>query len=188
MEKAKIEINEICNQGYVPVGMEVEDGAVILVMYTRSPEKMFTTWAIVAMGDLSTEKVKKDFADMLKVGWLPVAFSFTKSGYYILFLRTGSVVEGVRMANGAESIEAIENNLTAFGNKDFYPYGMTWFNGKLWYLFLKIPTTMVSEMIVRRYKNIDEALGEGIKGEVEKGFIPWDISISPGWVYIIYGK
>ena len=189
IQKAREEISQICKEGYIPVGMEVEDGAVILVMYVKSEEALFSNWALVAFGDFEkNEKENADLTEFMKAGWLPIAFSYTQSGQYMLFLKTDVPIAGVRFANGPENLESIENIIKSFGEQGFYPYGMSWFNNRVWYFFLKIPTANVQGIVVKRYKNFDEGLGKDLEEMVKKGYSPWDIMVSPEWVYIVLGK
>lgn len=186
MEKARAEISETCKEGYTPVGMEVEDGAVILVMYVKNREEnLFSNWALVLLNDFS--KLEAEYATMLQAGWLPIAFSYTQSGHYVLFLKTQMIVTGFRIVNDVEDLEAMEKTIKAFAEKGFLPYGMSYFNGRVWYFFLKAPSVKVQFITIRRFKSIDEALGQGVKEAMEHGLVPWNIMVSPDWVYVAFG-
>jgi len=94
----------------------------------------------------------------------------------------------MRIVNGPETMESVEQILKESADKGFYPYGLSFNNGRMWYFLLKLVSSETHSVFIERYKKIDDKLIASVEELQKKGYTPWSMAVSFDWVYIVYGK
>lgn len=183
--KAKTEISAICKDGYIPVGLDVQEGNAIFITYIKDTKISFSNWSLIQISEM--DKVNAQLEELLSRGWLPTGFSKSKSSLYILFLKTEYPIKGIRIANTDLDLKKVNNTLTDFMNQGYVPFDISYSENKIWYILLNVPSLKTLGIYLDLYDNL-ETMAEGVKKETERGRHPWGMMTGPEKMYILYRK
>ena len=184
MEETKKQVDEICSQGFMPAGLEVDEGEAINILYVEDSSIIFKNWLIYRISDPS--KMESEYSALMQDGWLPMGISRSGSGLYVLFLKTDRSVLSWRITQSGILSSQIDEVLTSYESQDFNPYGISLFEDKVWFLFLKTEKGNLGKAHVSTYRNDESSIREGIAGDTAQGRYPWGLMIQGPLVSVLY--
>lgn len=183
IEKATKEINQICNDGYLPIGLDIVENEYILIAYTKNNGLApFTSWNL--RQDKELDNIGKIYSAYLKEGWLAAGFSKTSKAQYVLFLKTNWNFSSWRIMESDSSLEEIENVLRSYVNQGFIPVDLAYFDHKCEYFFVKSDAFLIKNISLRKYKS--EGYQNAVANDMKKGLIPWSFMPVEDGFYILY--
>ena len=184
MEETKRQIDEVCSQGFMPVGLEVDEGRAINILYVEDSSIPFKNWLIYRVSDPS--KMESEYSSLIQDGWLPMGISRSGSGLYVLFIKTDRSILSWRITQSGILSSQIDEVLTSYASQGFNPYGISLFEDKVWFLFLKTEKGNLGKAYVSTYRNEESSIRDGIAGDTAQGRYPWGLMIQGPLVSVLY--
>jgi hypothetical protein len=186
IEEAREEITDNCRQGFLPIGLEMDEGRSIFILYAKDSTLSFKNWFLYQFEDL--ENIEADFSYILQKGWIPLDISKTEDFLYVLFIKTDLNIEGWRLSRTDTAPSVIEKELGSFRSQGFSIWGMSLFNTEVWYLFIKQPQGVEKEIFLNTYKNNSEAIKNGITKDISNGWLPWALMMEAKDIFVLYTR
>lgn len=184
MEKAKEEINVICIDGYLPVGLDIKDGDGIYLLYIMDTGKILKKWFIHYFDNIET--FEADVTYIIQNGWIPMDISKTDTGMYVLFINTDAEIEGWRISTISNDTSDKNQLISDFYSKGFHCYGISFDKSRTWYLFLKMPGLEGKKMTLLKHRNLPDVISRSIDKEIDNAWIPWGFMLEEKYIYILY--
>jgi hypothetical protein len=183
-EEAKEQIDAMCNDGLLPVGLEVDEGKSINVLYAENDAFPFTRWLLHSVVEL--EKLEAELSYLMKEGWLPMGLSRSGPGLFVLFIKTDKKINSWRITRFPVSTATFEETVQNYLEEDFLPYGISVYEDDMWLLFLKVESVGMRNVYLGTYKNEENALLNGISLDTAQGKIPWGLMVQGSAVSVLY--
>ena len=184
-DKAGTEISALCNEGYLPVGMEIDEGRSIFIFYVEDESMPFNEWTIHQFNDLS--KLETEFTSRLKDGWVPMDISKTPLAFYTFFVKTDIVkIGGWRLATSGLENDQIEERINEFASQGFSPWGLSISQGLIWHLLINDGLGDHRSTFINSYKNKYENLKQEINNDIAEGWAPWGLMMIGEEVFVEY--
>ena len=175
---ARREIRARMGNNYVPMGLEVDEGLGISVLYVDAP---VAARVGIRGNDVRLRRFAGDDADALEAGvnsllsdgWFPVDISRTEGFYYVLAINSGWRVDEWRFAYDMFTSARMQAAIELFQEDGFELAGMGLFEGvQAWYLFVNSPDWKPRQIYFTSYLNETDALIAGFNEDMAEGWIP----------------
>lgn len=183
-EEAKVQIDAMCNDGLLPVGLEVDEGKAINVLYAENDTLPFTRWYLHRVAEF--DKLEAELSYLMKEGWLPMDISRSGSGLYVLFIKADKKVSSWRISRFPVSTTGFEEAVKTYMAEDFLPYGISVYEDNMWVLFVKADSNAKRNVYLGTYKNEENALRDGISLDTAQGKVPWGLMVQGTAVSVLY--
>lgn len=172
-EAASEDIARIIRSGYLPVGIEYQEGTLV-TLYLDQPGVKIDQWAIQEFERL--DNLNAELSQPMLEGWVPMDISKTSSGLTVMFVKTDDIeIEGWNIAIGPVETESIGQTFAAWRERGYTAYGTTLSeNDEIWYLMLEIAgQESVPRVFFDGYP--EGEVSDGITEQMEGGGIPWGL-------------
>jgi len=184
VEEAKSQIDAMCNDGFLPVGVEVDEGRAINVIYAEREDIPFSAWLLHHITDFAV--MEEQLSRLMLDGWLPMGLSRSGSGLYLLLLKADIEISSWRITTSTPLASAIEEALKAYTEQGFTPHGISLYEDRVWFLFLKTERDERRNVSVVMYENEEKALTDGLYWATAQGMTPWGLMVQNERVGILY--
>ncbi len=186
-ERAKTEISAICNEGYLPIGMEVDYGKAIYIFYADDESIPFTGWVLYNFTNF--DKLDVNFTKFITEGWVPMDISKTPGGLYTLFIKTDAFkIDGWRISAGGVTSDAISKTVDTFTAEGFSPWGLSMAEGKVWHLFLNDGKGQERPIYLNVFSNAPDEVKTKVNKDLSDGWLPWGMMMAADKIFIEYTK
>ena len=183
-EEAKEQIDAMCNDGLLPVGLEVDEAKAINVLYAEDDSFPFTRWLLHSVVEF--EKLEAELSYLMKEGWLPMGISRSGPGLYVLFIKADKKISAWRITRFPVSTSEFEEAVETYLAEGFLPYGISVYEDNMWVLFVKVESVGRRNVYLGTYKNEENALLNGISLDTAQGKVPWGLMIQGEAVSVLY--
>lgn len=165
------EINAYVARGLIPIGIEVAPapGASTQCIYVLYARNGLTAeqWRLADYRDMET--MDADIRRRMAGGWMPRDAAASPSRVYVLFHKVDSALDGYHFVNTTR--EGLYQDVRDHADQGFYPFGMTFLEGDLWMMFVKVRGYRLDSWQMNALANIQEI--RACVGELmPKGFYP----------------
>ncbi|MFW6360944.1 MAG: hypothetical protein ACOC2R_04250 [Spirochaetota bacterium] len=184
MDTVSTEIERVMEKGYLPVGLEVNPGKEITILYSRSEHFEASRYLLFEFDDAET--FEAEFTEHIKNGWLPMDISFVGSSVFGLFVPSPFKINGWRVTSTDFDSDDISTSLTDFKEKGFFPWGISGVSDKLWFLLLDIEEQNYEQSFVDFYTTTDQEVEAAIESEMKSGWTPWGLMKRDKALSIVY--
>jgi len=184
VEEAESQIDAMCNDGFLPVGVEVDEGRAISVIYAEREDIPFTAWLLHHITDFGA--MEKQLSQLMLDGWLPMGFSRSGSGLYFLLVKADVEISSWRVTTSTPLASDIEEALKTYSEQGFTPYGVSLYEDRVWLLFLKTERDEPRNVSLAMYENEEKALTDGLYWATAQGKMPWGLMVQNERVSILY--
>ena len=182
-------VNERMEDGFAPVGVHVVPGESFAVLFARTGV-LDRNWGLV---DIEFDAMNTEFSALLDDGYAPIDISLGNGSVYVLFTPAQTSFLSWRIVqvevDSAPSMEAAVEDMAEVAveqAKDArHIYGLDYFDGRMYLLFVEADTPPVGDRIVfRAFPNDGTSSLVGIDREVLAGSLPAGLGITPDWVVV----
>jgi hypothetical protein len=184
VQEAESQIDAMCSDGFLPVGMEVDEGRAISVIYAENADIPFTVWLLHHITDPGA--LEEQLSRLMLDGWLPMGFSRSGSGLYFLLVKADVEISSWRIATSSPLASDIEETLETYTDQGFVPYGVSLFEDLVWLLFLKTERDEPRDVSLAMYENEEQAITDGLYWATVQGKMPWGLMVQNERVSILY--
>lgn len=168
------DIKSTIDEGYVPVGLELAEDGSVFVLYSFIPSIEVYNWRLHNFRSL--DELKDEFSDYLRAGWLPMGFSVSRFGVYVIFIETDNQADGWGAAESAPAMLEITKTMEEYRGSGYQLMGMSEFENTNWFLYVKTTPEIGGRIMPDSYTSSGEDLLDEIDARVTEGGIPWGLS------------
>jgi hypothetical protein len=186
-EKARDKINEIVNAGLVPVGLSVQEGTALHVLFARLPGTDISQWSIHMFDDPDT--LESEMTKIIQRGWEPTGMSRRANAIYGLFVHTGGTIEGWRLHKVPADSTHAEKAIQDFRERGFLVRDVSFFQDSAWFVFVDAGRD-VSELDValKTYPPNQDALQPAVTQQMEEGWAPSGVTLHGKELTILFTR
>jgi hypothetical protein len=184
VEEAKEQIDAMCNDGLLPVGLEVDEGAAINVLYAENDTVPFSRWFLYNVVEF--ENLEADLSYLMKEGWLPMGLSRSGVGLYVLFINADKKINSWRITRFPVSASDFKEAVESYMTEGFLPYGISVYEENMWVLFLQVEGDTKHKIFLGTYQNEEDSLLNGISLDTASGKVPWGLMVQGSAVSVLY--
>jgi hypothetical protein len=189
---ARAQIRARIADRYVPVGLEVDEGIGVSVLYVDAPVaqrigKRATDVRLERFAGNDADALENGMNRLLSDGWFAVDISRTEEHYYVLAIDTGWNVDEWRFAYDMFTSARVEAALSLFEEDGFELAGIGLFEGvQIWYLFVKSADWRPRQVYFTSYRNEPSALVAGFNEDMADGWIPAGFAVGTTALTVYY--
>jgi hypothetical protein len=187
VEQAKDSIAKAVKGGLAPVGLAVEEGKAISVLYSRTDAYSADRWSIHTFDN--PESLEKEMNTILDRGWVPMGLSRSGQGLYGLFVHTGSAPEAWRIHRSPKDSESITEAIKQFRSEGFRLFDVSTFEDSAWYVFVtENESSEQPPVLLRRYSFSGETLRPAVNAAIDDGLLPWGLAKEGDTVSVLFSR
>ena len=179
------DVRFLIERGYVPVGLEIEQGAEIAMLF-RTADLPTAGWTITNHPDLSA--LESEFAEVLRQGFLPMDISAQGDSLSVLWIAANTRIEGWRVHATPRSTTALSNALSSFEDQGFSLWGVSDDGSRIWYLFVDWADDVSQEGLLTFTASDSSSIEDTFATAESSGWIPNGIGISGNDYLFAFGR
>lgn len=168
------DIKSTIDEGYVPVGLELAEDGSVFVLYSFIPSIEVYNWRLHNFRSL--EELEDEFSEYLRAGWLPMGFSVSRFGVYVIFIETDNQADGWGAAESQPAMLEITRTMEEYRGSGYQLMGMSEFEDTNWFLYVRTTPEISGRIQPGTYSSSGEDLLDEIDTRVTEGGIPWGLS------------
>ncbi len=174
-------VNEFIESGYIPVGIEIEQGESLTILLVQSGGVEVKSWAIIDYDDWNS--LEAEITGGIQDGYVPMDISRFDERLGVLWVEAELPLEGWRISTSENSLEARTQVVNKFQTQGFTLWGISEHEDLMWYLFIRQPGAPPAGAI-SRFSRDAGAIQQGIVRANESGWVPSAIAGGEASTYI----
>ena len=162
-------INESMGQGFMPVGLEVEEGESLSVLLVQSESITVGNWAIIDYDDWNA--LEAEITGGIRDGFVPMDISRFGGSLAVLWMKSDIPIDGWRISTSPNELNERTQTVNKFQGQGFTLWGLSEHEGLMWYLFIRQEGVPPSGVISRFGKDT-ESIQLGLVEANQNGWLP----------------
>lgn len=180
-------INLLIEEGFVPVGLEVDADGSATMLLLRDAAQEIETWHIRSYTDPDT--MENEISAAIQLGWTPMDISRVAAGLVVLFVERGEQVDSWRLHTEPDSADHRTASIQSFADQGFSLAGFSTSEGRAWMLFLREGSADEPAIgTISAYDKNTTDLRDGLAQAIAFGWIPIALGASESSLLVGYAR
>jgi hypothetical protein len=183
MEAAEEEVSGYIEEGYIPVGFEVEPGKSLSILLVRSGGVPIDGWVMTDYENW--DELEARVSGTIQHGFVPMDISRAGEGIAILWVKTPMAITSWRLHREASSAANQESVIRRFGDQGFSLWGVSETDNEFWFLFLKL-ADQKQEGAIAFMENDLTVFRDALESSREEGWLPNGLALNDESFYVSF--